>query len=454
MSKAKKIGIGLMLTAGVLANTPRQCTGSRAKDKILTYIDGFLNSFEDDDTAQFNLKRPHMAEKVYHRFEEIPEITDEMALAYRQSEYTYIINADIYRQTGKIKLKRVLKDEITKSNVLSVMYRAECADYNPKQDEDQIVRYDLDLQIISSTGIYKGPSQMNDQTINDFIKYLALNPQYRQYIKPMLQTKDNSPVAQNTYKLERMFYTSSGNFRSLNERNKAFLSQTYQNLTIKTDAWQSLSSPRIKKVIAQKEAEIHKKLSGMAKNYLYLTEKIPEEQMITEIESFNLNFYPLGRVAKPQKIITALANSLHLKDSDGKLDASRVPTYAIGAAISHINWKGNGTAALSSAMKKFPKDQELAEKKLKETVKTWVNGKGRRYGIDEQAELNMITPEIISQYKQMELPGAEKLDQQYKQAVRNANRKVRLLAQKYKEKKNNLLAVSGIARFKDFQQRS
>ena len=50
------------------------------------------------------------------------------------------------------------------------MYRTECADYTPRANEDQLVRYNLDLQVISKTGIYKGPSQMDDNTISDFIK--------------------------------------------------------------------------------------------------------------------------------------------------------------------------------------------------------------------------------------------------------------------------------------------
>jgi len=442
MSKAKKIGIGLIIGAGVLTNTPKQCSVPKAKDKILTYIDKIFNSF-DEDTAQFTLDpNRRLAQKVYHRFEEIPEITDEMALSYRQDEYTYIINADTYRQTGAIELKRVLKDEITKSNVLSVMYRSECADYIPKADEDQLVRYDLDLQVLSPTGIYKGPSQMDDNTIETFIKYLAANPKYRSYVLPMLHTKDNSSVTKNTKELEKMFFTSGGNLRSATERNSAIHNKAYKNLTINTSAWQKLASQKIKRVFTQKEAEIHKKLSGTSKNYLYLTEKIPEKQLLAELETFNLNFYPLGRVAKPQKIITALAHSMHLKDSNGKLDASRVPTYAIGAAISHINWKGNGTAALSSAMKPLPKNQQLAEQQVKEKVKTWVNGKGRRFGIDEQAELNMITPEIISQYRQMELPGADNLNQKYKQAVRNAEKQVRLLAERQKGKKTDILAYA------------
>ncbi|MBR5598802.1 MAG: hypothetical protein IKW39_02050, partial [Alphaproteobacteria bacterium] len=110
--------------------------------------------------------------RVYHRFEEIPEISDAEALFYNRKEYTYIVNADVYQKNGNIELKRVLKSELTKANALSLIYRSECETYNPKPNEDQISRYIVDLKILNPTGNYKGPSQMDDMAIVNFIKFL------------------------------------------------------------------------------------------------------------------------------------------------------------------------------------------------------------------------------------------------------------------------------------------
>lgn len=39
---------------------------------------------------------------------------------------------------------------------------------------------------MSKTGITKGPSQMDDNAVRSFIKYLAANPETRQYVLPLL----------------------------------------------------------------------------------------------------------------------------------------------------------------------------------------------------------------------------------------------------------------------------
>ena len=75
-------------------------------------------------------KRTH--QKVYHRFEEIPEIKDIETHLYNKDEYTYIINADAYQKNAIIELKRVLKSEISKANTLSLIYRSEVPTSNPK----------------------------------------------------------------------------------------------------------------------------------------------------------------------------------------------------------------------------------------------------------------------------------------------------------------------------------
>ena len=125
------------------------------------------------------------------------------------------------------------------------------------------------------------------------------------------------------------------------------------------------------------------------------------------------------------------ARSLNLKDEHGNLDATRIPPFAIAAAISNINWKGNGKAALKDAQN-LRKDINArpGEKNqiLRNTVKNWVTGKSKRYGVDEMYELNIITPDIIRQYKELELSGARRLASDYQKAVEIAESKMRIAA--------------------------
>ena len=114
----------------------------------------------------------------------------------------------------------------------------------------------------------------------------------------------------------------------------------------------------------------------------------------------------------------ALALSMNLKDQNGNLDATRIPTFAIAASVSTINWHGNGCEALSMANSSemrthFRKSWNDGIAYLKTTAKQWVCGKSRTHGVNELSQLNMITPQLIKQYQKLELAGADKLAQEY-----------------------------------------
>ena len=73
--------------------------------------------------------------------------------------------------------------------------------------------------------------------------------------------------------------------------------------------------------------------------------------------------------------------------------------------------------------------QENPEKEkqiLRNTVKNWVTGKSKRYGVDEISQLNIITPEIIHQYRELELSGARRFAEDYQKAVEIAESKMRI----------------------------
>ncbi|MBR5598605.1 MAG: hypothetical protein IKW39_01045, partial [Alphaproteobacteria bacterium] len=198
----------------------------------------------------------------------------------------------------------------------------------------------------------------------------------------------------------------------------------YKNLKINTQRWSTDASDELKRYISKKEQQISKTksspatLTDITKTYLFMTELFPSEDlMIKALEDYNLSAFPINREGKPKHVLTALALSLNLTDKDGNLDATRIPTYAISATLSHVNWKGNGKTALKDA-------QELRRKKLpnpndhlKPMVSNWVTGKGRRYGIDEMAKLNILTEDIIYQYQEIEMPGAKNLALKYHNAV-------------------------------------
>ena len=382
------------------------------------------------------------AKKVYHRFEDIPAISDAEASAYNRSEYTYIIDAGLYQKSGQIKLKRVLTEELTEANALSLIYRSECQTYIPKKDEDQLKKYIINLRIMSKTGKTKGPSQMDDNAVKAFIKYMAANPETRQYVLPLL-TASEGDVSGVAKMLEHKFFDENGELRPMDERNAVLSEQVYTDLKLKNNAWSKIASPALKSFIANEEKRMSKKagravtLSNTTKNYLCLTELFPSEAILKkQIEDFNLGFYQLGRPGKTKHVTAALALSLNLKNKHGNLDATRIPPYVIAAAISHINWKGNGKAALKDAQNLRSAVSAHPEKKdqiLRNTVKNWVTGKSKCYGVDEMYELNIITPVLIHQYKELELSGARQLAEDYNKAVEMAEQRIHVTIQTNEE---------------------
>lgn len=438
MSKAKYIaGAGIVAAGAALSSIPPQGQVQAEPLDSTRHEIIISDAPSHEQIAALNAQKkitPRTAQKVYHRFEEIPAISDAEASAYNRNDYTYIVNAEEYQKTGKIELKRVLKDEVTKANALSLVYRSECQTYNPKPTEDQLAKYVIDLRIMSKTGITKGPSQMDDNAISSFIKYMAANPQTRQYVLPLLKATKGS-VAEAAQKLEHKFFDENGDLRPMDERDAILHGDAYKSLYLNDNAWKTVASAKLKKFISATEAEKTKKvgrpvhLSNTTKNYLCLTELFPsEELLIQQIEDYNLAFYQLGRPGKTKHVTAALARSMNLKDKDGNLDATRLPPFAVAAAISSINWKGNGKQALRTAQ---TLRSELAHssnpnKTLRESVKTWVTGKSKRYGVDEMYELNILTPDIIRQYTELELSGSKNLAHNYQTAVEIAESKARI----------------------------
>ena len=367
--------------------------------------------------------------KVYHRFEEVPTLTDEEAIHYNKDEYTYIANADAYQKYGKLILKRVLKKEITSVNTLSLIYRSECQTYIPQKNEDQLAKYVIDLRLMNSTASVKGPSQMDDDAIKNFIKYLVANRETRKYALPLVKArKGDIQTAAN--KLGHAFFDNENELKNMNERDAVIHSPIYSNIVLKEDAWQTIASPQLKKFIALKEKKLSEKfgkektLTNTTKNYLCLTELFPNEELLQKhLEDYNLGFYQLGRPGKTKHIMDALAQNMNLKNAKGQYDSTRLPTYVIAASISHINWQGNGLTALKSArelksvLQSAPQNQKEI---LKAASKSWVTGKSKKYGVEELSQLNILTPNIIHQYTILEIPGAFQLYLQYKKNVVNA----------------------------------
>ncbi len=447
MSKAKIIaGAGIVIAGATFSKLPQNTNIQKeSANSTEKEIAAYSSSTPIVEEKSLNSKRD--AEKIYHRFEDIPAISDKDAIKYNKNEYIYIINADKYQETGDIELKRVLKNEVTKANTLSLIYRSECQTYEPQKNEDQLAKYIINLRIMSKTGITKGPSQMDDNAIKSFIKYLAANPETRKYVLPLLKTTKGTPE-EAAKELEKKFFDKNGNLRPMDERDAILHGHTYKNITIKEDAWQHLASTKLKKFITQEEHKMSQKagreiiLSNTTKNYLYLTETFPSEELLKrQIEDFNLAFYQLGRSGKTKHVTAALARSMNLKDEQGNLDATRIPPFAIAAAISSINWQGNGNKALKDAQNLRSKSLGLTTEKqnqmLRELVKNWVTGKSKRYGVDEMYELNILTPDIIRQYRELELSGSKALIANYNKAIAHAEQRIQIAQNTNNENNKN-----------------
>ena len=110
MSKAKYIASAGIIAAGAALSGLPQENKAHAESTDSTKKEIIISApASDEHTASLNADTSsrrtitcRTAQKVYHRFEEIPEISDSEAIAYNRDDYTYIINADQYQKTGKI----------------------------------------------------------------------------------------------------------------------------------------------------------------------------------------------------------------------------------------------------------------------------------------------------------------------------------------------------------------
>lgn len=112
------------------------------------------------------------------KYEDIPEITDEdlYGKRYRKSDYTYIINAQKYQETGDIEIKRVLKKDLAPEASASYVFfkREGCQGYP---------LVEADLYLTSSGKKYVGPFQMDKNACNIFLKRMKQeHPEWTKYI--------------------------------------------------------------------------------------------------------------------------------------------------------------------------------------------------------------------------------------------------------------------------------
>lgn len=336
-------------------------------------------------------------QKVYHSFAEIPAISDEEAVFYSKKEYSYIINANKYQATGKVEIKRVLTAELPSLNILSPTYYRECHPYTPKPLEDPKVIYDLDPRVISPNGTYKGPTQMDNNSVTNFMKYLLANSKTRKYVLPLFKTSDNSSLNKAALNLQSLFFAADGSPKSIKECKNVLGDKSYTLLKIKGDVTQA---------------------------YKKLTASMPQKLFLSELEKYQLRFFGIGRSGQPQEIIEAVAKRMNYKIASGKPNATRVSLCVMGAAYCHVNWKGNGLAALNDAKSKSNPNNLSAAKR-------WVNGNGTN-GVIALSEQSIITPQIINQYMQIGLSGADELNALYKQAVDNQEKRKRIAQNKMK----------------------
>ena len=444
MKKKTIVGLVAATALSVAMNTKSEISLRVAQNSKETPDDVTKETTSDTlslDTLTLNKRIP---QKVYCRFEEIPEISDMETMLYNKNEYTYIADLDLYQQTGKLKLKRVLKDEVTQVNLISTIYRSECGDHILKENEDPLLTYEKNPWNLSKSRIYIGSTQMDDVCILNLVKYLVATPKNRKYILPLLKCSSGS-VESAAQELQQRFFDEKGQNLPLEQRTAALSCKAYTSLDIKENAWATVCSPEFKQKLQKNFTAKGISISDKKKTYLYIAETIPDFDK--ELENFQLGFYPLGRICKPNQIIETLAENLNLRDNQNQIDATRVPVYAVSASISHLNWKGNGIAARNSAKQHFSKNWK---NEILQTVKLWVTGKARKFGIDEMAKLNILTPQIIKQYKLMELSGASRLLKEYLKQVNLAEKRAHISAKKRGYRSAHLFSKTKILMAKDF----
>lgn len=111
----------------------------------------------------------------YDKYEDIPELTEEQAFFHNREDYTYIINAEKYQQTGELELKRVLKKDLNPHTSVSyVFFRREGCKSYPLSDKD--------LSLRSGDGSYVSPFQMNSNSCTRFLANMTQNTEIKEHM--------------------------------------------------------------------------------------------------------------------------------------------------------------------------------------------------------------------------------------------------------------------------------
>lgn len=395
--KNKLVTAAIAIAGGLSANSIIETASSKQEQPSTVSVPSPTKQVKHSSSKKNAKVTKRIPTKVYHNFSEIPSISDEEAEIYRRNEYTYVLNATAYQKDGKIQIKRVLTAEVPSLNILSPTYYRECETYTPNPKEDSKVTYDLNPSLISPSGSYKGPTQMNDDAVKNFMKYLLANPKTREYLIPLFQTADQSYLNIAVKNLEKLFFTAEGTPLPPEKCNNILADKAYTNLKIKGNVTQA---------------------------YKKLATSMPKKIFLSELENYQLRYFGIGRLGKPQEIIEAVAKQLNYKTTTGEINATRVNMYIMGAAYCHVNWKGNGLTPLSDAKNK-------ANPNTLATAKSWVNDKGTD-GVIALSQQTIITPQIIAQYQQMGISGATELNKAYQNAVAREELKMRIAQQKRK----------------------
>lgn len=108
------------------------------------------------------------------KYADIPELNDMAAMCHSKKEYTYIINAEKYQQTGELEVKRVLKkDLLPEASASYVFFKREGCHGYPLNDQDLTLR----------SSSYVGPFQMNSRACTDFLNHVKeKHPETKDYI--------------------------------------------------------------------------------------------------------------------------------------------------------------------------------------------------------------------------------------------------------------------------------
>lgn len=276
------------------------------------------------------------------KYDEIKEITDETAHMYSPDDYTFIVNAKKYQQTGEVEVKRVLKEDlISEASASYIFFKREgCRNY-PIQERDLYLR----------NRKYVGPFQMDKNACNAFLKHIRQKyPEWKNYT------------------------TGSG-----------------------------------------------------TTGYMKFVKSCPnKEAMLQEIEQYALSDYFNGRISKPDTLAANLASQLNKVDENNEPNATRLPLHVVASLPTGVIARGNGT----QFQNKIP---ELNEQNIDNYCKLWISSNANGVpAFNKLKEVDYLTPQIIDQYKTMNLSGAEELQQQVQALItqKETNKKSALITLK------------------------